>query len=738
MHITTVTKRDGSVEPFVPEKLNKWAEYATQSGGSWSEIAMATFKRLSDGCTTSDIHETMIDVCLDMESIEYSRVASRLEYAFLRKNMKKKIGVHDKMSFESIFNAMIYYGVWDKKSLPPFNPVWNKWYEDISDTYLEYWQVKQWSDKYSARIDDVAVETPHVGVLAIALGVYGDCDKAFKYAKAIIEGKINLPTPVMNGVRNGDFDSISCCVISGGDSVESIGVADHIAYRMTAKKAGIGIEFTTRSKGDSVKGGRVRHLGKHPIYKMLDRSVKAMTQITRGGNATVTMLCIDPEIENIISWKSQRVDIETRIDKLDFSMGYNDAFVDAVVKDSKWYLFSLIDAPEIHESFYTASVDEYNLLVSKKLMEGVPHKEIMARDLLKKFLTIRQETGRFYDINLSRTNIHTPFNETIRLSNLCQEIALVTKPYPSMKDLYSSKSQGETAFCSLSAINVMKTTDDEYEEIAGLALEAVDILIDKAPMMTKSMKESIMRRRSVGIGITGLAGRLYQMGFDYDGSEASLNYVQSISERHYFYLLKASQRLSEESGIVVEGVNFDWLPIDTAINKSITGLDWESLRGKPRKNSVLVAHMPTESSAVFSGAPNGLYPVRQKVINKRSRKGIVQYICEPFVQGKNLTAWDIDNITLSKYYGRVQDYTDQAISCDFYVQPSKFEGGKVPMSLLIKEWVAHAKLGNKTKYYVNTNDSNGGSIQDIMASRLASVSPNSDLDDEDGCESCKL
>jgi len=732
--ITEVVKRDGRVEEFDADKLNKWALYAAEMGGNWSEIAQKTFKRLADGCSTQDIHETMVNVCLEKQTLEHSRIAARLEFAEIRKGMQYVLGIDDSNSFETIFNTYEEYGVWDSGVMPEFNPRWNDWYNKLKQTRLEYWQIKQWSDKYAIKIDDVTVETPHIGMIGISLALFGDTQEAFEYADALIKGKINLPTPALNGLRNGDWDTISCCVISGGDETDSIAVADYIGYRMTAKKAGIGIEFTTRSKGDNVKGGRVKHLGKWPIFKMVDRSVKCLTQITRGGNATVTVLAVDPEIEEILFWKSQRIDIEQRIDKLDYEFGYNDAFYQAVIKDEDWYLLGLKDAPEVYEKFYTASADEYNAVVWKCLSNGVKHKKVKARDLLSKFLTVRQETGRFYDNNLTRTNTHTPFVDTIRQSNLCEEICLPTKPYKSMQDLFSDKSKGETAFCSLSAINVANISIDEYERIAYLTLKAVDIMIDNAPMMTESMKESIMRRRSVGIGITGLASALYKSGYDYDGTDNSLGFVQRLAEYHYYYLLKASQLMSKEDGVCVEGVNLDWLPIDTAINESITGLDWESLRGLPRKHSVLVAHMPTESSSVLSGSTNGLYPPRKKVINKRSRKGLVQFICVDFDPTQNKVAWDIDNITLSKYYARVQDFTDQAISCDFYVVPEIFPNGRVSMAQLMKEWVAHAKLGNKTKYYLNTKDDNEGSFQDIKRKEQVVI----EEQDEDGCSSCKL
>lgn len=732
--INYVIKRNGEKEKFDAEKLNKWAEFAAGVGVSWSEIAQQTFKRLNDPCTTMDIHETMIDVCLAKQDIKYSQVAARLELAGIRKGMKYILGIDDSAPFKEIFETLIAWGAWEDADLPDYNEKWEDVYRYLKSFKLEYWRIKQWTDKYAIKIDDIPVETPAIGYLGMSLALFGDTQEAYDYAEALIRGEVSLPTPALNGLRNGDWDTISCCVISANDTTDSIGVANWIAYRMTAKKAGIGIEYTTRSKGDSVKNGRVKHLGKWTLFKTIDREVKTLTQITRGGNATVTVLCIDPEIEDILTWRSQRIDIEQRIDKLDYSFGYNDAFLDAVVKDHDWYLFSLVDAPKLYDIFYKADTDTYNSYVESLIASGVKHKKIKARDLIKKFLTMRQETGRWYDINLTRTNTHTPFVDTIRQSNLCLEVALPTKGYVGMEDLYSNYSIGETAFCSLSAINVAKVTKARYERLAYLALKAVDIMIDRAPMMTRAMKNDIMRRRSVGIGIIGLANAMYRNGLDYDGSDESLEFVQSLAEHHYYYLLKASQRLAEEDGISVGGVDLNWLPIDTAINKPITDLDWEALRGKPRKHSVLVAHMPSESSALACGTTNGLYPARKKVINKRSRKGLVQFICEDFDENRNLTAWDVDNITLSKYYGRVQDYTDQAISCDFYFDPSKWENEKVPMSVLLKDWVAHAKLGNKTKYYLNTRDDNDGTYQDTAKNTLQIEEV------EDGCGSggCKL
>ncbi len=713
-----VIKRNGNIESFDESKLNRWASYAARDDVEWGIIARETFKQLPDVTTSQDIHTTMINVCLAQKSLEFSRFAARLLIASIRKNMEKHLGINDKGKFHNIKHHMRKAGLW-KFDCVDLDDI----YKDLYDYRFEYWQIKQWMDKYALKIDGDVVETPHVGLLAIAAGTFDDKEKIRKYATNLVTGRINLPTPVLNGVRNGDYDSISCCVISGGDSVDSIGVAEHIAYKMTAKKAGIGIEMTTRSIGAPVKDGRVKHLGKHPIYATIDKAVKMFTQVSRGGSATVTYNCIDPEVTKLLLLKTQKIDEKQRIDKLDYSFAYCDAFLEAVVQNKDWFLFDYKLHEDVYETFYNPKAT-YDCFKSHAEDYKLGADNIVsARALLKLFLTSRQETGRVYCINISRANSHTPFTSTIRLSNLCQEICLPTKPYECMGDLYAKdKSIGETAFCSLGAINPTNIdTLDEYQEVADILVEAINIYIQKAPMMTKAMKNDILERKSIGVGITGLAQYLYKKGLDY-GDEKAKEETAYLAETHYYCLLRASQKLCGNKGMqnVPEGIDLNWLPIDTMKNTWYKPrLDWEKLRGLPRVNSVLVAHMPTESSAVFSNATNGLYPVRERVINKQSRHGNIQYIAPV---GSYKLAWDIDNNVLADIYSIVQDFTDQAISADYYVDFTKYPDGKVGLAQLMKEWVYQARAGIKTMYYVNSNDDNGGMFSS----------------DEEDCKSCKL
>ena len=677
---TAVIKRDGSKQPFDSDKIERWAAYAAQHDVDWKEVAKTTIERLTSTVTTEEIHTTMIKVCLDKEELKYSRVAARLLYSQLRKNMRQH-NMQEKGSFFHLWKTYTELGLW---SGVEYATEMEEQYQELYKTNLEYWQVKQWLDKYSINFKGEPVETPHVGALAIGHAIHGNSPLAFKLAKGIIEGKINLPTPALNGIRNGDWNTISCSVMEAEDTIPSIGVADHLAYMMTAKKAGIGIRFITRSIGDAVKGGAVTHLGKLPIFATVDKSVKMFTQVSRGGSATVSFSVYDPEVREIIMVKSQRTPENKRIDKLDYSMVYDDAFVEAVVKD---------------RTIQTVSQD------------GTLGPKYKARTILSDYLTVRKETGRLYCFNLSTANTHTPFIDPITQSNLCLEIAIPTAPYVDMPDLYSEQSKGEMGFCTLAALNVTNIEDHEYEDLAYTVVATLNELINQAPMFTESLGANLRARRSLGVGITGLAGYLAKHNKRY----ADADFIEALAERHYFYLLKASQEMVGKYG-ACKGIKEDWLPIDTKKTARNPELNWESLRGWPRVNSVLVAHMPTESSAVFSNATNGLYPVRNRVIHKQSRKGIVQFIAPDVSE----LAWDIDNITLSKAYAAVQAYTDQSISADYYVG-----NGKQSMAQMMKEWIVQAKAGNKSMYYLNTNDDNGGSFQDQQESA-------------DDCGSCKL
>lgn len=723
-----IIKRDGSTEPFDTSKPRKWIRWSVE--GLKDQIDMEyhilteTLKRLPPNTSTEEIHQTIINVCIDEQDLIYSQVAAKLEFASIYKNQERLLGIvkPQHTTFMEFLEIMEYHGIWKGDWLHDVTDteLVNNWFIELDEIDVAYPTVKQIMDKYSQKVQGEPVETPAQIALAISLALHGQTELAFEVAKDLLYCGLNIPTPLWNGLRDGNTNTISCCVIEGGDTVPSITTAIHIASEQTSRKAGIGITLDTRSRGDSVKNGQVEHLGKAPLYRAVESGVKLFTQISRGGSATITYKCIDPDIEEMLTWKTQKIDIAQRIDKVDYSFAYNDEFVKAIVFQEDWYLFSKADAPEVHRNFHSADYIEY---VKSALKRGVKHKKIKAQTLVEAFLTARVETGRIYCFNVTTANKHTPFYDVITQSNLCLEIALPTKPYIDMADLYSEDSKGEIAFCSLAAFNAAKIPLHKYMALAERGLRTVDRMIVTASehAMTESIKKKLLSRRSVGIGITGLAGFLYQQELDYDGSPESLDAVEELAELHYYSLLKASIKMCEETGIVAEGVDFNWLPIDTMVSKRKPTLDWEKLRGIPRMHSVLVSHMPCESSSQASNSENGLYPSRRRVIGKKARKGIVQFISQHFDPKKHLTAWQVD---MTPYYAAVQAYTDQGISADHYLDFTQYPNMKVPMEDLVIWFIEQAMAGIKSAYYHNFNDGAAANNQLNTA--------------DEGCEECKM
>ena len=723
-----ITKRDGSREPFTTLKPRKWIQWSVRGLDNQIEmeyrILTEMLKRLPPNVSTEEIHQTIINVCIDEEDIIYSRVAARLEMASILKNQERLLGIYkpELISFTEFLEIMESKGVWagtwlDDQDLISCEDEINNCLIELEAMDLEYTTVKQIMDKYSQKVGGEPIETPAQIALANSLALHGVTELAFDTARDLISCKLNIPTPLWNGVRDGNNNSISCCVIEGGDSVESITTAIHIASEQTSRKAGIGITLDTRSKGDPVKKGQVEHLGKAPLYRSIEASVKLFTQISRGGSATITFKCIDPDVFEILKWKTQRIDITQRIDKVDYSLSYNDEFLRACINNDDWYLFSLLDAPKLHAGFHE---DDYLELVKDELRKGTKHKKVKAMELLETFLASRVETGRVYCFNVTTANKHTPFIDVIKQSNLCQEISLPTKPFTSMADLYNGDtSEGEIAFCSLAAINVANVQPHEYMEVAERALRTVNKMIEMAAeyAMTPAIRTKLLARKSVGIGITGLAGFLYQQGLDYDGSEESLDAVEELCELHYYSLLKASQKMAAEEGESVKGIDVNWLPIDTMASTKQPTMAWEALRGHPRMHSVLVANMPCESSSQASASENGLYIPRKRVMYKKARRGTVQFISQNYNPEVHTSAWDANMIP---YYAAAQAYADQGTSADYCLDFTKYPNKKVPMEVLVAWFIDQGVAELKSAYYHVFND--------------GAVDNNQNAD----CDSCKL
>ncbi len=418
--IKTIIKRDGRVEEFSPDKMHRWIEITAKYNVNWSDLAFRAYRKLEDGCTSKDLHNAMVMACLDIGTEASLTVAGK----FFVSNMYKEL----------------YGGINKIPHLKDFSK--NTWVEmDYSDEELEYLNsvidhskdltysyttIRQMVDKYiiKDRVNNLAKETPQFTFMGIAMAAMEnmpkdrrikDVEKLYTYLSDL---KINLPSPMLSNLRTPLKGYASCLTFMSGDTVESLATGEHISYIMTAKSAGIGGYIHCRSKGDGVKDNTIVHLGKLPLYKQIESAVHALKQTSRGGSATIHFSCLDPEMGDLVNLKNPLTNTDKRIRGMDYSFIYNNSFAKAVAKNDDWLLISLKDAPDLHDSLFNDSSDEFEKVLEKYKESGKGN-VVKARDIAMQVLTQSLETGRVYTFNAEEANRHTPFKETIFTSNLC-------------------------------------------------------------------------------------------------------------------------------------------------------------------------------------------------------------------------------------------------------------------------------------------------------------------------------
>ena len=692
-----VTKRSGHIEPLDLDKMHLMVEEATVglAGVSASQVEMTSGIQFYDGISTQEIQEILIKSAsdlIDLEHPNYQFVAARLLLFALRKQLYGKMRELPDLEqhIYSCVNKDVYdaniYSKYSKEEIEKAN----SFIDHDRDFLFTYAGLRQVVDKYLVqdRSGGGVYETPQFMYMMIALTIFSEYPKETKlnyvkrYYDAISKHKINIPTPIMAGVRTPLRQFASCVLVDVDDSLDSIFSSDMAIGRYVAQRAGIGINAgRIRGINSKIRGGEVQHTGVIPFLKKFESTVRCCTQNgIRGGSATVHFPIWHQEIEDIIVLKNNKGTEDNRVRKLDYSIQISKLFYERFIQGGDISLFSPHDVPNLYGAFGTDRFDD--LYVSYESDESVPRKTISAQKLFLDILKERAETGRLYIMNIDHCNSHSSFKDKVEMSNLCQEITLPTYPISHIDDHL-----GEIALCILSAINVGKVrSDDELEELCDLSVRALDELIDYQEYPVKAAEIATKARRSLGIGFIGLAHYLAKLGFDY-GSQEAWDAVHGLAESFQYYLLKASNNLAKEKGHCeyfgrtkyADGI----LPIDT-YKKDVDEIscqelthDWEDLRASISthglRHSTLSAQMPSESSSVVSNATNGIEPPRDYLSIKKSKKGPLKQIVPQYNTLKNnyTLLWEMPN---NKGYINVvsvmQKFFDQAISCLLYTSPS--------------------------------------------------------------------
>ena len=730
-----VTKRDGRLEPIELDKIHKVIEWAAHGldNVSVSQVELKSHIQFYEGIKTRDIHETIIKSAADLiseDTPDYQYLAARLAIFHLRKIAYNKFTpphIYDHV--KKLTDA----GKYDQHILADYS---RAEFDELEE-YLDHWRdmnlayaaVEQMAGKYLVqdRVSKTVYESPQFLYMLVGMCLFSRYEKSerMNYVKrfydATSEFKISLPTPIMSGVRTPSRQFSSCVLIECGDSLDSINATTSAIVRYVSQRAGIGINAgRIRALGSPIRGGEAQHTGCIPFYKLFQTAVKCCSQGgVRGGAATLFYPLWHLEVESLLVLKNNRGVEDNRVRHMDYGVQLNKTMYTRLIKGQDISLFSPGDTPGLYDAFFEDQ-DKFEELYTKYENDpSIRSRQIPAADLFSLMMQERASTGRIYIQNVDHCNTHSPFDPTvapIRQSNLCMEIALPTKPLDNIND-----EEGEIALCTLSAVNLGKVENvSDIEEPAELIVRALDALLDYQDYPVKAAQNGSMRRRTLGVGVINYAYYLAKNGVRYS-DDSAIGLTHQTFEALQFYLLKASNKLAKEQGACPafnettysQGI----LPIDTykadldKICQEPLHLDWETLRGEITehglRNSTLTALMPSETSSQIANATNGIEPPRGLVSIKASKDGILKQVVPEIDKLKDQyeLLWQMpNNDGYIKLVAIMQKFVDQSISANTNYDPVRYEGGRVPMKILLKDLLNAYKLGVKTLYYHNTRD----------------------------------
>jgi len=760
-----VKKRNGrGTEPLDLEKIHNMVEDACKdiTGVSASQVEIQSGIQFYDGISTAEIQDILIKSASDLITLDnpnYQFVAARLLLFATRKSLYGR--TRDLPHLESHIMNCTNIDVYDKEIFGKYSKEEidkaNGYVDHDRDFLFTYAGLRQVVDKYLVqdRSTGKVYETPQFMYIMIALTIFSNYPKETRlnyvrrYYDAISRHKLNIPTPIMAGVRTPIRQFASCVLVDIDDTLDSIFSSDMAIGKYVAQRAGIGINAgRIRGINSKIRGGEVQHTGVVPFLKKFESTVRCCTQNgIRGGSATVHFPIWHQEIQDILVLKNNKGTDDNRVRKLDYSIQLSKLFYERFIEDKEITLFSPHNVPNLFESFGTDKFDE--LYCHYENDPNIPSTKVSAQELILDLLKERAETGRIYIMNLDHCNEHSSFKDKVNMSNLCQEITLPTYPITHIDDHL-----GEIALCILSAVNVGTIRNDkELEELCELSVRGLEELIDYQEYPVVAAEMATKARRSLGIGFIGLAHYLAKLGYNY-GSQEAWDAVHGLTESFQYYLLKTSNQIAKEKGHCENFGRTKYsdgiLPIDT-YKKDVDEIcsqplahDWESLRASINtyglRHSTLSAQMPSESSSVVSNATNGIEPPRDYLSIKKSKKGPLKQVVPSYASLKNnyTLLWDMpDNKGYIKIVAVMQKFFDQAISGNWSYNPENYEGSEVPTSVMAQDLLTTYKYGWKTSYYQNTYDNKTDEVVPEN-NKLNSLLDELENANEEECESCAI
>ncbi len=647
------------------------------------------------------------------------------------------------------------------------------------DHQFKYLGLQTLYDRYLIHINDIRVELPQAFFMRVAMGLaINEIDRetqaiAFYNLLSSFDFMSSTPTLFNSGTNRPQLSS--CYLTSIPDHLSGIYHSLHDNAMLSKYAGGLGNDWSrVRGMGARISGTNGRSQGIIPFLKVANDTAVAVNQGGKRKGAVCAYLeTWHIDIEEFLELRKNTGDERRRTHDMNSANWIPDLFMQRVVEENDWTLFSPDDVEDLHSLTGKAFATAYINYEEKAKSGDIEHfKQIKAVDLWRKMLGMLFETGHpwitFKDpCNIRYTNQHQGI---VNSSNLCTEITLHTN-------------DDEIAVCNLGSINLSQHLQDgelDKEKLASTiscAMRMLDNVIDYNYYSVPQARQSNLKHRPVGLGLMGFQDALYQKGIAY-ASEEAVRFADESMELISYYALQSSCQLAQERGSYKTFSGSLWskgiLPIDSInllaeergnyINQDCSStLNWNELRNKIVKygirNSNCLAIAPTATIANICGINQSIEPLYQNLYVKSNLSGEFsvtnQYLIDELkklnlwdevmindlkyfdgsIQSieripswlKNIyaTAFEIDSRWLIEAASRRQKWIDQAQSLNLYMaEPS----GKKLDQLYKLAWVR----GLKTTYYLRSLGATQAekNVQEHSETKICSIL-------EPDCEACQ-
>jgi len=803
-----VTLADGSRAPLNINRLRSIVAEACEGLDEVNSqlVIEDALRNLFDGIGEDDVNPALVMSARTLIEKEpnYTYVAARLLLDGLRREALTFVGgmpdeaTHREMAdrypiyFRKFIHKGIEGGLLDHELAKYDLERLGEALKEERDQQFTYLGLQTLYDRYFIHSDGTRFELPQAFFMRVAMGLaINELDResrAIEFYELLSSFNFMSSTPTLFNSGTCRPQLSSCYLSTVPDDLDGIFSAIKDDALLSKFAGGLGNDWTpVRAMGAHIKGTNGKSQGVVPFLKVANDTAVAVNQ---GGKRKGAMCAYletwHLDVEEFIELRKNTGDDRRRTHDMNTANWVPDLFMQRVVEEGQWTLFSPDETPDLHDLYGNAFEKryvEYEAMAARGEIKNF--KTVKAVDLWRKMLSMLFETGHPWFTFKDPCNLRSPQRHigVVHSSNLCTEITLNT-------------SVDEIAVCNLGSVNLAQHVDEngldkaKLEKTITTAMRMLDNVIDYNYYSVPQARRSNLRHRPVGLGIMGFQDALYKLRMPY-ASEDAITFADTSMEAVSYYAIQASTQLAGERGTYASFDGSLWskgiLPIDSMkLLREERGdylqadfgstLDWDALRERVKtvgmRNSNTMAIAPTATISNICGVSQSIEPTYQNLFVKSNLSGEFTVINPYLVHDlKSHGLWDDVMVNDLKYFdgsvqpvdripgdlkslyasafeidprwlvecaSRRQKWIDQAQSLNLYM--ANPDGRKLD-NLYKLAWVR----GLKTTYYLRSMGATHvekSTLSDGRENKLAAVereNPASNacsIDDTD-CESCQ-